>query len=76
MPLAASKNNVAAIQVFLPRGILLSLDPTCSLEQVMPNLNPALFDPLTQIENACRWVSGVMLTASNLPPKEHRIGPA
>jgi hypothetical protein len=36
----------------------------------MPKLNPALFEPLARIENACRRVSGVMLTASNLAPKE------
>jgi hypothetical protein len=42
----------------------------CSLEHYMPKLNPALFEPLTRIENACRRVSGVMLTASNLAPKQ------
>jgi hypothetical protein len=36
----------------------------------MPNLNPALFEPLTRIENACRRVSGVMLIASSIPPKD------
>ncbi len=36
----------------------------------MPKLNPALFEPLTRIENACRRVSGVMLTASNVAPKD------
>jgi hypothetical protein len=36
----------------------------------MPKLNPALFEPLTRIENAWRRVSGVMLIASNLTPKE------
>jgi hypothetical protein len=36
----------------------------------MPKLNPALFDALTRIENACRRVSGIMLTASNLAPKD------
>jgi hypothetical protein len=36
----------------------------------MPELNPTLFEPLTRIENACRRVSGVMLTAPNLAPKE------
>jgi hypothetical protein len=35
----------------------------------MPKLNPALFDPLTRIENACRRASGIMLTARD-PPKE------
>ncbi|HXM49136.1 MAG TPA: hypothetical protein VN956_14935 [Pyrinomonadaceae bacterium] len=36
----------------------------------MPKLNPALFEPLTRIENACRRVFGVMLTASSMPPKD------
>jgi hypothetical protein len=36
----------------------------------MPKLNPALFQPLTRIENACRRVFGVMLTASSMPPKD------
>jgi hypothetical protein len=36
----------------------------------MPKLNPAIFDPLTRIENACRRVSGVMLIASSIPPKD------
>jgi hypothetical protein len=40
----------------------------CSVEHCMPKLNPALFEPLTRIENACRRVSGIMLTAPN-PPK-------
>ena len=35
----------------------------------MPKLNPALFEPLTRIENACCRVSGVILTAPNLAPK-------
>jgi hypothetical protein len=35
----------------------------------MPKVNPALFDPLTRIENACRRTSGIMLTAPN-PPKD------
>jgi hypothetical protein len=35
----------------------------------MPKLNPALFDPLARIENACRRASGIMLTAPN-PPKD------
>ena len=39
----------------------------------MPRLNPALFDPLTRIENACRRVSGVMLTAPNLAPKDSEL---
>jgi hypothetical protein len=39
----------------------------------MPKLNPALFDPLTRIENACRRVSGIMLTVSNLPPKDSEL---
>ena len=43
----------------------------CSLEHYMPKLNPALFDPLTRIENACRRVSGIMLTAPN-PPKDSK----
>jgi hypothetical protein len=38
----------------------------------MPKLNPALFDPLTRIENACRRASGIMLTAPN-PPKDCRL---
>jgi hypothetical protein len=36
----------------------------------MSKLNPALFEPFKRIENACRRVSGIMLTASNLPPKD------
>ncbi len=36
----------------------------------MLKLNPALFEPLTRIENACRRVSGVMLTALNVAPKD------
>lgn len=39
----------------------------------MPQLNPALFEPLTRIENACRRVSGVMLTAPNLAPKDIKL---
>jgi len=39
----------------------------------MPRLNSALFDPLTRIENACRRVSGVMLTAPNLAPKDSEL---
>ena len=42
----------------------------CSLELQMPKLNRALFDPLTRTENACQRVSGIMLNASNLPPKD------
>jgi hypothetical protein len=38
----------------------------------MPKLNPALFNPLTRIENACRRASGIMLTAPN-PPKDCRL---
>ena len=41
-----------------------------SLEHLMLNLNSALFEPLTRIENACRRVSGVMLTAPNIAPKD------
>jgi hypothetical protein len=32
--------------------------------------NPALFEPLRRIENACRRASGIMVTASDLPPKD------
>jgi hypothetical protein len=39
----------------------------------MPEHKPALFQPLTGIENACRRVSGIMLTASNLPPKDSEL---
>jgi hypothetical protein len=42
----------------------------CSLEHYVSKLNPALFEPLTRIENARRRVSGAMLTASNLAPKQ------
>ncbi len=38
----------------------------------MPKVNPALFDPLTRIENACRRASGIMLTAPN-PPKDCQL---
>jgi hypothetical protein len=34
------------------------------------SVNSTLFEPLKRIENACRRVSGIMLTASNLPPKD------
>jgi hypothetical protein len=33
----------------------------------LPELNPALFDPLTRIENACRRASKIMLTAPDTP---------
>jgi hypothetical protein len=36
-------------------------------------LKSALFEARTRIENACRWVSGVMLTTSNLPPRENEL---
>jgi len=38
----------------------------------MPELNPALFDPLTRIENACRRASNIMLTAVD-PPRENEM---
>ena len=38
----------------------------------MPKLNPALFDPLTRIENACRRASNIMLTAPD-PPRENKL---
>jgi hypothetical protein len=38
----------------------------------MPELNPALFDPLTRIENACRRASNIMLTAPD-PPRENEM---
>jgi hypothetical protein len=38
----------------------------------MPKLNPALFDPLTRIENACRRASNIMLTAPD-PPRENEM---
>ena len=38
----------------------------------MPKLNPALFDPLTRIENACRRASNIMLTAPE-PPRENKL---
>jgi hypothetical protein len=37
----------------------------------MPKLNPALFDPLTRIENACRRASNIMLIAPD-PPRENK----
>jgi len=39
----------------------------------MPRVNPALFDPLTRIENACRRVSGVMLNAPSLTPRDSEL---
>jgi hypothetical protein len=39
----------------------------------MPKLNPALFEPLTRIENACRRVSEIMLTAPHLAPKDNEL---
>ena len=45
---------------------------SCSLEHYMPKLNPALFDPLTRIENACRRASNIMLTAPD-PPRENEM---
>jgi hypothetical protein len=38
----------------------------------MPELNPALFDPLTRIENACRRASNIMLTAVD-PPRDNEM---
>jgi hypothetical protein len=38
----------------------------------MPEINPALFDPLTRIENACRRASNIMLTALD-PPRENEM---
>ncbi len=38
----------------------------------MPELNPALFDPLTRIENACRRASNIMLTAPD-PPRGNEM---
>ena len=38
----------------------------------MPELNPAFFDPLTRIENACRRASNIMLTAPD-PPRENEM---
>src|SRR5438445_12653616 len=45
---------------------------SCSLEHYMPKLNPALFDSLTRIENACRRASNIMLTAPD-PPRENEM---
>ena len=39
----------------------------------MPKLNPALFEPLTRIENAARRAVGIMLTAPSLSPKENEL---
>jgi len=38
----------------------------------MPELNPALFDPLTRIENACRRASNIMLIAVD-PPRDNEM---
>ena len=38
----------------------------------MPELNPALFDPLTRVENACRRASNIMLTAPD-PPRDNEM---
>jgi len=45
----------------------------CSLKTLDAELNPALFEPLTRIENACRRVSGVMLNASSLTPRNSEL---
>jgi hypothetical protein len=46
----------------------------CSLELDMPKPQPpTLFEPLTRIENACRRVSGVMLTAPNITPSDNEL---
>ena len=45
------------------------------MEHYMPELNPALFDPLTRIENACRRASNIMLTAVD-PTTRQRDGSA
>jgi hypothetical protein len=55
------------------KGILLSQHSLCSLEYWMPKLNPALFEPLTRIENACRRASGVMLNTPSLSPPENEL---
>src|SRR5438132_13802536 len=55
------------------QGVLLTGHSLCSIEHWMPKLNPALFEPLTRIENACRRVSGVMLNAPNLTPKDSEL---
>jgi hypothetical protein len=39
----------------------------------MPKLNPALFEPLTRIENACRRASNIMLNAPTLPPRDNEL---
>jgi hypothetical protein len=39
----------------------------------MPNLNPALFEPLTRIENACLRASNIMLNAPSSPPRENEL---
>jgi hypothetical protein len=65
---AIERNSIRGrfpIQVHLAFELAL-----CSIEHIMPKLNPALFEPLTRIENACRRVFGVMLTASSMPPKD------
>jgi hypothetical protein len=41
----------------------------------MPELNSALFEPLTRIENACRRASNIMLNAPSLPPRENELMP-
>jgi len=38
----------------------------------MPKITPALFDPLTRIENACRRASNIMLTAPD-PPRDNEM---
>jgi hypothetical protein len=39
----------------------------------IPKCNAALFGPLTRIENAGQRASNIMLTASNLPPRENEL---
>jgi hypothetical protein len=72
-PLSAviSEGRVVLTVQSASRGTLsIPADFDSVQQNTMPKLNPALFDPLTRIENACRRASGIMLTAPNLVPRE------
>src|SRR5260221_4511091 len=65
-----SANERNSIRGRFPIQVHLAFElALCSIEHIMPKLNPALFEPLTRIENACRRGSGGMLNPSNVSPK-------
>jgi hypothetical protein len=46
---------------------------TGTRDELQTRLTAKRLDPLTRIENACRRLSGVMLTAPNLAPKDSEL---